>query len=504
MYLLALIKFILPFLLQNNYYELHRDEFLYLAEGRHLAWGYMEIPPLLSVFAGITNMLGNNMFWVKFWPSFFGAFTSILVGKIILSLGGKSFALLLGFFPFIFSVYLRVHYLFQPNFLEIFFWTMIAYSIISYIQTDRTKWIYIFGISAGLGMLSKYSVAFFIISVLIGLLGTKHRKIFFNRHFYFASLFACLIFLPNLIWQYSYHFPVIHHMKELQDTQLQYISPTGFLIDQLLMNLPCFFMWFAGLWFVSFAEGKEYRFLGWAYATVIVLLIVLHGKNYYSLGVYPVLLAFGAYYLEKLTAVRFKKLRFAFVLIPVLLGSLFIPLALPVSTPGKLEKFYKATGIDKTGALKWEDLKTHPLPQDFADMLGWEETTQKVAKAYARLDSNEKKQTVIFCDNYGLAGAVAYYAKKYNLPEPYSDNASFLYWMPRPLHVDNIIVVTPDEHEMEHSFVKDFESAEVIDSISNPFAREHGSLIILFKGANDNFNQFLKQQIDEDFAELRD
>lgn len=128
-YFLAFLKFIIPFFLQNNIYQPHRDEFLYLAEAHHMAWGYMEIPPLLSVFAWISNFFGSGIFWIKFWPSLFGAFTFLIAGKIIISLGGKTLALILGFLPFIFGAYLRVHFLFQPNFLEIFFWTLIAYNI---------------------------------------------------------------------------------------------------------------------------------------------------------------------------------------------------------------------------------------------------------------------------------------------------------------------------------------------------------------------------------------
>src|ERR1019366_4986349 len=119
----------------------------------------------LSVLAWITNLTGNGLFWIKFWPSLFGALTFILTGKIILSLGGRSFALLLAFLSFIFSGYLRVHFLFQPNFPEIFFDTLIAYSVIRYIQTDKNGWLTITGISAGLGMMSKYSVLFFIAAV---------------------------------------------------------------------------------------------------------------------------------------------------------------------------------------------------------------------------------------------------------------------------------------------------------------------------------------------------
>ena len=456
-YVLALIKFILPYLLQSSFYEPHRDEFLYLAEGHHLAFGFMEVPPLLSIFAWATHFFGDGIFWIKFWPDMFGAFTFIITAKIVQTLGGKSFAIFLAFLPFVFGVYLRLFFLFQPNPPEIFFCTMIAYSITRYIQTEKNKWLYILGISIGLGMISKYSVAIFTLSILAGLLLTPQRKIFLNKHLYYAGLIALLIFLPTILWEYNHHFPIVVHMKELEDTQLQYVSPGDFLKDQLLMNLPCVFIWLAGLVF-SFKE-KKYMAFGWAFVFVMILLIVLHGKNYYSLGIYPVLFAFGAYYLEMLTARRYRLWRTIFVLLPVVTGMVFIPLALPVARPAALANYYKLMHVEKTGALKWEDLQNHPLPQDFADMLGWEEMTQKMAKAYNSLDSSEKAHTFLFCDNYGEAGAVNYYRYKYHLPEAYSDNGSFLYWMPRNIHIDNLVLITDDKEEMQHPFIKLFTSA---------------------------------------------
>src|SRR4051812_13135246 len=116
LYFLTVIKLILPFFLQHSFYQPHRDEFLYLAEGHHPAFGYMEVPPLLSVFAWLTNAFGGSMFWIKIWPAIFGAFTFFLVGKMILSLGGRGFALLLGFLPFVVDGYIRLFFLFQPNF----------------------------------------------------------------------------------------------------------------------------------------------------------------------------------------------------------------------------------------------------------------------------------------------------------------------------------------------------------------------------------------------------
>lgn len=504
LYTLAFLKLIIPYFLQNSFYEPHRDEFLYLAEGHHLAWGFMEVPPLLSIFAWLTHILGDGIFWIKLWPSLFGAATFIVAGKIILSLGGKGFALLLLFLPFIFGAYLRVFFLFQPNPPEIFFWTMIVYSIIRFIQTEKNKWLYIFGISIGLGMMSKYSVAFFTVSILLALLFTKNRRIFFNKHFWYASLISLLIFLPNLLWQYYQNFPVVHHMQELQQTQLQYISPFDFLTGQLLLNLPCLFIWLRGLFYVLFSnKSKTYRFVGLAYILVLILLLIGHGKNYYALGAYPVLFAFGAYHLERFTAVKRKVLRYVFVLVPAVFGIFMIPIALPVFRPQQLVTFYEKMNTKKTGTLKWEDLKDHPLPQDFADMLGWEEMAQKMSSAYQTLDSNEKQHTILFCDNYGMAGAVTFYGKKYHLPGAYSDNASFLYWLPQNIHIDNLLLLTDDKNEMQHGFVKNFSSAVVTDSITTPYAREHGDLIILLKGANDAFNQMFKEKIEKDKAAFK-
>lgn len=500
LFLLAIVKIVLPYLLQNPVYEPHRDEFLYLAEGKHLAWGFMEVPPMLSVFAWLTHIFGDGMFWVKLWPSLFGAATFIVAGKIVLRLGGRSFALVLLFLPFIFGVYLRLFFLFQPNPPEVFFWTMIAYSLIRFVQTKENKWLYIFGISAGLAMISKYSVAFYTASIVLGLMCTRYRNVFLNKHFWLGSLVGFIIFLRNLIWQYGHSFPVIHHMRELQQTQLQYIDPLSFLSDQLLMNLPCFFIWIAGLLFVFFSKDSNYRFIGFAYVFVIILLLIGHGKNYYSLGVYPVLFAFGSVALEKYTAARRKFLRYIFILVPVIIGIIFLPIALPILPPQQLAELYTKMHAEKTGALKWEDLQNHPLPQDFSDMLGWEEMAQKVASAYSTLNADEKQNTLVFCDNYGMAGAVNYYAPKYHLPTAYSDNASFLYWIPTDLKIKNIVLVTDDHHELEHDFAKDFQSITITDSVTNFFARERGDWIYVFRGANENFSDYFQKKLAADRA----
>ena len=182
----------------------------------------------------------------------------------------------------------------------------------------------------------------------------------------------------------------------------------------------------------------------------------------------------------------------------MVIGIPLIPLSLPVSKPQALAAYYKAIHVDKIGFLKWEDQKNHSLPQDFGDMLGWKEITDKTAKAYSTLNSEEKKHTIIFCDNYGEGGAVNFYGKKYHLPEAYSDNGSFLYWLPDSFHIDNMILVTDDQQEMQHDFIKNFSSVILSDSATNAYARERGTLIIILKGANERFNQMVRKKIEKD------
>jgi len=510
-FLLALFKFILPFIVQNSVYEPHRDEFLYLAEGRHLAWGYLEVPPLMSVMAMVTNLLGGGLFWIKLWPSLFGALTWVIVARLVLLLGGKGFALILGWLPFVFGYLVHVHYMFQPNFLEVFFWTAMAYGLALYVRTDMTyqpasvppgtpgapgahspRGLYITGISWGLGMMSKYSVAFFAIGLLIGLLLTKERRLFRNRHFYFAFLAGLVIFLPNIIWQGIHGFPVAYHMKELQRQQLDNVSQAGFLMDQVSFNLPGIFVWAAGLYWTGFTRaGRPYRFVFYAIVLVLAFLTVSHGKSYYAMGAYPILFGFGAVCLEHLTAGRPAFLRYSLVVFSVVTGCYLDTITLPFLPPQQLVTYYSRNDIfRRLGFLRWEDQKDHPLPQDFADMLGWRELTEKTAKVYHALDSTEQPHAVPDGDNYGEMAAMDYYGPECHLPAAIGSSASYLLWTPNDFYKNNIVVLTTDyRKQMQLDYIREFRFAALVDSVTTPYAREFGSYIILLKGPSEKFRR---------------
>jgi len=499
---LAIIKFILPFFLQHPVYELHRDEFLYLEQGHHLAWGYMEVPPMLSWMAWLTHFFGDSFFWVKFWPSFFGALTLIITCRMVKEMGGGLFAILVAGLCIMFTAYLRVHFLFQANFLEIFWWSLSAYFILRYINTKNIKYIYLTGLTFGFGWLAKSSVLFFIIGFVVALLLTQYRRLYLNKHLYGAGLLAFLIALPNILWQYNHNWPLLHHMNELRETQLKFIDPADFIKGQFLMFFAAFFVWIIGLAWLFTRPGKPYRSLAWIYLTIIILLIWSSGKGYYSLGAYPMLFAAGAVALQQWTSVKLKWIRWVSVAFILFLSWVVVPMALPLWEPGKLAAFYEERKLAEMGILKWEDQKDHSLPQDFADYLGWKEMAQKAEAFYQSLPKQVRDSTIIYCRHYGQAGALKYYGRDKSFSErTISDNGSFLQWIPEDITFRHLVFIGSRMPGNDDEVFQHFEKVTIIDSVTYLHSRQQGDKIIFFENvdsigsklAADGLNEMKKE-----------
>jgi 4-amino-4-deoxy-L-arabinose transferase-like glycosyltransferase len=484
----ALIKFLVPFLFIHSQFELHRDEYLYLADSDHMAWGYIEMPPMLAALGYISKLLGGSIYSVYLWGGLSGALTMILVGMMVLRLKGNVFAVFIACLSFLCAGFLRMHILFQPNFLDVLFWTWSSYLIICWIDSDQKKYLYWLGICFGLGILGKYSMGFYIIAFLLGVLLTEKRKWLLNPHFYFAMLTGVIVCLPNLIWQYNHHFPLMHHMDLLTNQQLKYNSRMEFIVNQLLISLPSVVIWIGGLFYLlRNQQGKKYRMIAIIYIGIIALLLYFNGKGYYAAAIYPTLMVFGAVWFSRVVQkTGYSWLKFAMPAFIFIINLVFLPLLLPVLSPTALANFYKKMGIENSGPLKWEDRKPHALPQDFADMLGWKEMTEKTAKVYNALPDSVKQQTMVYGDNYGEAGALSFYGRKLGLPEIFSDNASYVFWLPDEFTKKYFLFVTDELPEEDDRFFHHWGNMQVMDSVTNVFAREYGTKIILYSNPNDS------------------
>jgi 4-amino-4-deoxy-L-arabinose transferase-like glycosyltransferase len=477
--ILAVLKVALPFLLQHPAYELHRDEYLYYAQGQHLDFGFLENPPLIGLLGAVSSLLGGTPFWIKFWPALFGAATLLLTTRIAKEFGGGLFAQTVAALGILFSGYLRIHFLFQPNFLDIFFWTLSAYYIIRYTNTQAPRYLYLLAISLALGWWSKYSVLFFVASFFIALLLSPQRKMLQQKHFWFAAVLGLVLILPNIIWQHLHNWPLAHHMAELRDTQLQYINRSDFLKEQLLMLLPVAFVWVGGLaWLL---RKSAFRIIAFIYLGIIVLLMLGSGKGYYALGAYPMLLAAGGVWLEGMSVSK-RWVRYAAVALILLLALPSIPILLPMQAPQQMAETNRRWGLEKVGLLKWEDQQSHPLQQDFADMLGWKEMAAKTERIYNALPPASKAGTIVFCGSYGQAGALSYYGQTAAFRNSVvSANGTFLLWMPRPLLFENIIFV--DDDAPEHPLFQHFQKSMLVDSVTNPLSRQYRNKIYIFQHA---------------------
>lgn len=489
------LKIALSFLLINNIYELHRDEFLHLDQANHLAAGYTSVPPLTAIFSWLIKVMGNGYFWIRLFPALFGALTIYFCWKTIGLLKGNLLARCLVAIACLCSAFLRLNTLYQPNSFDVLAWTAVFYFLLVYFGQNDHRAIYWAIIWLALGFLNKYNILFLLIGLLPALLLTSNRKIFAHKHFYFAALLGLLIISPNVIWQIVNHFPVISHMKELQRSQLVNVSRVDFLLHQVLFFANTIFILLAGvLSLIFYTPFKAYRWVILTYIFTLTVFCYFRAKDYYALGLYPIILVFGASYLgEKLARLKI----LAGLLILFTIGSFIyiLPLIMPIYSPKQIIAHQHR--FERVGALRWEDGKNHQLPQDYADMQGWRELAQLADMAYARV--KDKSAVLVRSDNYGEAGAINYYSKFKNI-NVVSYNADYLYWFKLEKPIKHVILIrAPKEEDPERKKEQPFfEKIIRIGEVRNPYAREKGARVFLLENAKIDINSRIEKEIEEE------
>lgn len=488
-------------------YDFHRDELLYLALGGHPDWGYWSNPPMIGWFAALSRLFSPEAVEMVRISSLLASMgTMWLAVRMAGMMGGGFFATsITGLAMLICPPYLRTMVMFQPVVFDIFFWTLGSYCLLAYLKTKENRWLLSFGATIGLGLLNKYLLFLYVAALLAGMLLTPERQLFRRKTLYYAAGLALLIWLPNLIWQITHHFPVFHHMHELSEEQLTNVSPAGFIIGQLLSHLPFLVLILLGVVFFFVKPGKPFRLLGWMVVFTELLLLVLHGKDYYAFGLMPMVLAAGAVLLEYLTAgrlagviVRAGLLGFAF-----LTGLYLSPFSVPFLPVEQMvvfcENVKQTTGLTKP--MDWEDGKTHALPQDYADMQGWREIAGMVSSAWQQ--SDDKEHTLIYAENYGQAGAIDWYGRQLGLPPVLSFSDAYLLWAPDKLdrEVSTFIYVND---EMGEDVQAIFADITLVGELKMPYAREIGTRVYLCKAPRVSFRDFYAARIGGIKASLRE
>jgi Dolichyl-phosphate-mannose-protein mannosyltransferase len=468
----------------NNRYGYFRDEFDYLACGDHLAWGYVDQPPLIPFLVHICRaVVGDSLRSIRFIPALASSLLVVQTAVLAREFGGRRFALLLSAITVLIAPqYLSNGSLLGTNCLEPNLWMGCAYFVILAIKRNNPRYWLWFGLIAGLGMEEKYSIAMFGFGIVVGLLLTEQRRVFANRWIWIGGLAAFLVFLPNLLWNMRYHWPFIELIRNIKAEGRDVVLPADqYLFQQTLLVHPLTApIWITGLIALLFSSRlNPYRVLGWSYLVCYTVFFLLHGKNYYLAPIYPMLLAAGAVVIESaLERPRRAWLKPVIVIVLLASGAHFVPVVIPVFSPARFIAYTRTLPF-KLPHLEHAHARAI-LPQWYSDQFGWEEIVAETANAWNQLTPEERPDCGIFAQDYGQAGAIDFLGRRFGLPPALSGHQTYFLWGPRG-YSGNCMIVLDDRKEVLQGLWQNVQY--VGTSADNPYALERRIHVFLCKGA---------------------
>ena len=450
------------------------DELYYLACARHLAWGYVDQPPLIAGIVRITRAtLGDSLLALRFPAALAGAGIVVITGLMARELGGSRFAQFLAALCVVLAPgFLALNHFLSMNVFEPVFWMGCALLLMRIIQTGNAKlWLW-FGLLAGLGLENKHSMLIFGFGMVAGLVLTRQRHWLRSPWFWAGGAIALLMFLPNLLWNIQNHFPFLELQANIRRNGRDVaLSPISFFGEETLAMLPLSLpIWLAGLLYLFLdTEGERFRVLGWAWLVTAAVIMAFSPRIYYLFPAYPVLFAAGSVVWERrLSRIRTHTIQWVYVTLMVLMSVLIAPTVIPLLPPETYIRYAAATHLQQP---RIENHRLGPLPQLFADQFGWEEMAAAVAGAYNNLPPDIRTKTAIFAQNYGQAGAIDLFGPKYGIPpgSTISGHQSYHLWGPHGYTGESMIVMDDRPERLAEIFNTFRKVARVSHPYSMPY-----------------------------------
>jgi hypothetical protein len=467
------------YLVAGTRYGYFRDELYYLACGQHPAWGYVDQPPLIGWVAWLLeHTIGTSLWALHLLPALAGAATIVLAGWLARALGGGRWAMFLaGLAVLLAPVSLALSHLFTMNAFDPLLWTAIACLVVRIVRFDQQPlWVAV-GVLAGVTILNKYAVIFWILGIVAGLCLTPLRSSLRHRWFWLGCVLTTAIALPNLLWQWRHHFPFLELMHNIRQSGRDIsLPPLAYLQAQAqMLGFVAALLVLGALLFAFSSAGRAFRALAWAYLIFLAEMLLLNGKMYYVAPVYPMMFAAGAVWLEAHTQRRawaWAKPLLALGILAV--GGVYAPTALPLLSVPHFLAYEHTLGIQQQ---KFEHTQPSILPQLYADMFGWEGIAQRVAAFYQTLSPQQQRITAIFANNYGDAGAIDFFGPKYGLPKAIGGHQNYWIWGPRGYTGESMIVLGEgNEANMRNKCA----SYEVVGNTKDPLSRPDDWLPIYY------------------------
>jgi 4-amino-4-deoxy-L-arabinose transferase-like glycosyltransferase len=416
--LLALFRVLLH-AVTNGQYGFHRDELATVDDARYPAWGYVAYPPLTPMVARLALFIfGDSLAGLRFFASLAQGAALVLTGLMAREFGGRRYAQLLAAVAVMIApVSVGSGALFQYVAFDYLWWVSIAYMFVRLLRSEDPRWWLGIGAVIGLATMTKYTVAFLIAGIAVGVLLTPARRYLKSPWLWSGVTLAVTMFLPNLLWQARHDYITFDFLTRIHARDMGIGRTDGFLPHQFLVGANVFTspLWLAGL-VCLFVDPlmKRFRAAAWLYAVPLMLFVAARGRDYYLAPAYPMLLAAGSTWWEsRLLSLPCNWARFARSAVwtacavgGVLIFALVLPIA-PINSA-------------------WWNV-TSGLNDDLREEIGWPDLVQTVARIRDSLPAEERARLAILAGNYGEAGAIDLYGPAYGLPKAIGGVNS--YWL---------------------------------------------------------------------------
>jgi hypothetical protein len=467
-WLIAALTFVVH-VATSGRYGWFRDELYFIACGHHLAWGFVDQPPVIAVLARVAS-IGGSLFVFRLPAALAHAALVWLVALTARRMGGGAFAQVLAALATAVAPILLVFgHVMTMNAFEPLAWLGAALVVLAIVDGADARWWILGGAIIGVGVLDKHSVAFFAIALVVGLVATPERRTLASRWFVAALALAVLIVLPHVAWQVAHGWPMLELLRHGQQYKNQPVSVREFFVAQIVLNHPLTApIWALGLW--RLLREPRLRPLGVAAVTLLAMMIAMHAKIYYAASLYPLLFAAGGVAVESLIARVW--MRGAAIALVAAGGALLAPLWLPILPVPALLRYQAALHFDPP---RTERLRYRPLSQIFADEHGWRQLEAAVARVYRSLPADEQPHASIFAQNYGEAGAIDFFGARDGLPPATAGHNSYYTWGPPRGEV--LITVGGDASDYAKDF---FEVVEAARLPPNPWVMPYEDELRIF------------------------
>jgi hypothetical protein len=455
-------------LIVNNRYGISSDELYFIVCGQHPALGYVDQPPLVPLIAGASHgLFGTALLPLRLVPALAMTVTVALTVELTQMLNGGRFAQwLAGLAVLLGGVFLVNGLLLNTDMLQPLTWLGCCWCLVKLAKTGDERWWVPFGTFVGVSLLSKYLIAFFLAGLVVGVLATPFRRSLLRPWIYTGAAIALAIAAPSVYWQATHGWPCLEVGKAGVSGKNLVLSPLGFLGQQILFVGPAAApIWIAGLWRWSVKPTlPELRVFPIAYAVMVILFYVLHGKAYYIAPVYPVLIVGGALAIEDW--LTWRPLRWLAIGAVAGVGALLMPLELPILPPSEYSAYARALGIP-SGAASTERGARSALAPHLAAMFGWHEMAAKISSIYNALPPDERRRAVFYGRDYGEAAAIDVYGPAMQGPPAVAGHNNYYLWGPRSYDGSVVIVIGADVAPL----MANYRSIKIVGRIDSPFAQ---------------------------------